>query len=74
MESANCFGNNLTKCWEVACDELISHPGGIDILLVASYHERIFKPLLLHTTETGDKRRLDWLLARPITIGDRLYL
>ena len=32
---ANCQGN-LTKCWEVTCDGLASHPGGVAILLVAS--------------------------------------
>ena len=24
---ANCFGKNLTKCWEVICLRLVSHPG-----------------------------------------------
>ena len=38
----NCQGN-LTKCWEVTCDGLTSHPGGVAILLVAS----------IHATETG---------------------
>ena len=28
---ANCQ-ENLTKCWEVACDGLASHPGGVAIL------------------------------------------
>ena len=28
------FQGNLTKCWEVTCDELASHPGGVAILLV----------------------------------------
>ena len=32
---ANCQGN-LTKCWEVTCDGLAFHPGGVAILLVAS--------------------------------------
>ena len=32
---ANCQGN-LTKCWEVTCNGLVSHPGGVAILLVAS--------------------------------------
>ena len=32
---ANCQGN-LTKCWEVTCNGLASHPGGVAILLVAS--------------------------------------
>ena len=27
---------NLTTCWEVICDGLASHPGGVAILLVAS--------------------------------------
>ena len=27
---------NLTKYWEVTCDGLSSHPGGVAILLVAS--------------------------------------
>ena len=26
----------LTNCWEVTCDGLASHPGGVAILLVAS--------------------------------------
>ena len=37
-ETANCFGDNLTKCWGVTCDGLVSHPGGVEILLVASYY------------------------------------
>ena len=32
---ANCQGNQM-KCWEVTCDGLASHPGGVAILLVAS--------------------------------------
>ena len=32
---ANCQGN-LMKCWEVTCDRLASHPGGVAIFLVAS--------------------------------------
>ena len=31
----NCQGNP-TKCWEVTCDGLASHPGGVAILLVTS--------------------------------------
>ena len=34
----NCQGN-LTKCWEVACDGLTSHPGGI-LLVASSYGNR----------------------------------
>ena len=30
------YQGNLTKCWEVTCDGLASHPGGIAILLVGS--------------------------------------
>ena len=37
-EPANCFGDNLTKHWEVTCNGVISHPGGVEILLVASYY------------------------------------
>ena len=29
---------NLTKCWWVTWDELASHPGGVAILLVASWY------------------------------------
>ena len=32
------LGDNLTKCCEVTCDGLLSHPGGVEILLVASYY------------------------------------
>ena len=32
---ANCQGN-LTKCLEVTCDGLASHPGGVAILLINS--------------------------------------
>ena len=32
---ANCWGN-LTNCWRVTCDELVSRPGGLEILLAAS--------------------------------------
>ena len=35
LHPANCQGNQ-TKCWEVTCDGLASHPGGIPLLLVAS--------------------------------------
>ena len=35
MGTENCQGN-LTKCWEVTCDGLASHPGGEAILLFAS--------------------------------------
>ena len=27
---------NLTKCWGITCDGLVSHPGGVAILLVIS--------------------------------------
>ena len=38
---ANCQGN-LTKCWEVTCDGLAFHAGGVAIFLVAScYGNRI---------------------------------
>ena len=32
--SANCLGNQ-TKCCEVTCDGLATHPGGVAIFLVA---------------------------------------
>ena len=32
---ANCQGSQM-KCWEITCDGLASHPGGVAILLVAS--------------------------------------
>ena len=35
------LGDNLTKCWEVTCDGLVSHPGGVQILLVASYYTNL---------------------------------
>ena len=38
-------------CWELTCDGLVSHPGK-----VKDTHP-------LHTTETGDKRRLHGLLC-----------
>ena len=31
----NCW-RNLTNCGEVTCDGLVSHPGGVEILLVTS--------------------------------------
>ena len=34
---ANCQGN-LTKCWEVTCNGLASYPGGVAILIVASFY------------------------------------
>ena len=40
-EPENCFGNNLTKCWEVTCDGLVSHPRGVEKLLVASYYTNL---------------------------------
>ena len=39
-------------CWELTCDRLVSHPGG-----VKDSHP-------LNTTEIGDKRRLRGHLAR----------
>ena len=30
-----CWGN-LTNCWGVTCDGLVSRPGGVEILLAAS--------------------------------------
>ena len=36
---ANCQGN-LRKCWEVTCDGLASHPGGVAILLVTSCYRK----------------------------------
>ena len=47
---ANCQGN-LTKCWEVTCDGLASHPGGVAILLVASCYRNQDK--LLEIWEPG---------------------
>ena len=47
MGTNELLGDNLTKCWEVTCDGLVSHPGGVEILQS------------LHTTETGDKCRPD---------------
>ena len=35
-EPANYFGDNLTNCREVTCNGLVSHPRGVEILLVAS--------------------------------------
>ena len=35
---ANCFGDNLTKYWEITCNGLVSHTGGVEILLVSSYY------------------------------------
>ena len=34
---ANCQGT-LMKCWGVTCDGLVYHPGGVAIVLVASYY------------------------------------
>ena len=28
MNQQNCFGDNLKKCWEVTCDELVAGGGG----------------------------------------------
>ena len=58
MATSKLLGYNLTKCWKVTWDGLVSHPGGVEILPVASY-----------TTETGDKVGLMGILARPITFG-----
>ena len=38
MGPGKLLGDNLTKCWEVTCDGLVSHPGGVEIFLVASYY------------------------------------
>ena len=40
---AKCQGY-LTKCWEVTCDGLASHPGVVAILLVASCYRNRDKP------------------------------
>ena len=37
MGTSKLLGDNLTKCWEVTCNGLVSHPGGVEIYLVASY-------------------------------------
>ena len=39
--TSKLLGDNLTKCWEVTCDGLVSHPGGVEILLVASYYTNL---------------------------------
>ena len=36
MGTSKLLGDNLTNCWKVTCDGLVSHPGGVEILLVAS--------------------------------------
>ena len=41
--SENCQGN-VTKCWEVTCDGLASHPEGVAILLVALWYGNRDKP------------------------------
>ena len=28
MGTSKWLGDNLTKCWKVTCDGLVSHPGG----------------------------------------------
>ena len=38
MGTSELLGDNLTNCWEVTCDGLVSHPGGVEILLVSSYY------------------------------------
>ena len=43
---ANCWGN-LTNCGEVTCDGLASSPGGVEILLAASYYRNRDKLLQL---------------------------
>ena len=30
-EPAKLLGDNLAKCWEVTCEGLLSHPGGVEI-------------------------------------------
>ena len=37
---ANCWGN-LTNCREVVCDGLVSRPGEVEILLVASCYRNL---------------------------------
>ena len=37
MGNSKLLGDNVTKCWQVTCDGLVSHPGGEEIFLVASY-------------------------------------
>ena len=65
-EPANCFGDSLTKCWEVTCDGPVRIPSGGE-----KYSQS------LHTTETGDKRRpdgpsgspnYDWGLSLPLSL------
>ena len=38
MRTSKLLGDNVIKCWEITCDGLVSHPGGVEILLVASYY------------------------------------
>ena len=56
MATSKLFGDNLTKCWEVTCNGLVSQPGGVGILLHST---------TLHTTQTGDKPRPDWPSGLP---------
>ena len=38
MGTGELLGENLTNCWGVTCDGLVSRPGGVEILLAASYY------------------------------------
>ena len=57
MGTNKLLGDNLIKCWEVTCDGPVSHPGGVEILLDASYDSLI----------------TDEPLARPVSIGADVY-
>ena len=57
-EPANCFRDNLTECWQVTCDGLVSHQGGVEILLASRF---ILQKLEINAGP-------DELLARPIRI------
>ena len=35
--SCKLLGDNLTKCWEVTCNGLLSHPGGVEIPVTRKY-------------------------------------
>ena len=64
MGTSKLLWGQPDKMLGVTCDGLLSHPGGVEILLVASYH--------------GNRREAPALIslrARPVTIGaDVTYL
>ena len=58
-EPPNYYGDNLTKCWEVTCDGLASHPGGVEMILRSRFVLRKLE-ISAGTDESSGSPNYDW--------------